>query len=222
MIHRPFNIFQPHENRMLVRLYERSDDLRSTEDIRRFEVVPIADAKQPHGPQTVRVRNACTAPEADGLVTDTSTLVLAIRGADCQIFAVYDPRHHCGGVLHAGWKGLLNGAITGFVETLQKEWGSDPRDLLIGAGPSLCFTCSEFTDPARELTGIDHRFFQGRLADLRAIADDQWQRAGVHARNIERHADCTKCNRTRWWSLRGGDKEALRTGSRNVLTFSLR
>lgn len=222
MIDQPFTIFQPYADRLRVRLYERSDDLHGTDDVQRHEGIPVADAEQPHGPRTARVDTACTTLGVDGLVTHTQGLALATRGADCQIFVAYDPRNSCGGVLHVGWKGLLNGAIAGFMQEIEGVWGSDPRELLIGAGPSLCLTCSEFTDPTRELTGIDHRFFQGRLADLRSIADDQWLRAGVRRTNIERHADCTRCHRERWWSLRGGDKEALRTGSRNVLTLSLR
>ncbi len=223
MTEQPFAVFRPYADRMRVRMYDRADRLSSDAVLGTLEGMPIAGAEQAHNNETVIVRAATTMriPRADGLVTKTQNLAVHTRGADCQIFAVYDPTHHCGGVLHAGWRGLVAGAIPAFVDAMKREWHTDPADLLIGAGPSLCFACAEFTDPVQELAGIDRRFFDGRLADLRAIADDQWTTLGVRARNIERHPDCTKCAKDRWWSLRGGDKEFLREGFRNALTFSL-
>lgn len=222
MTEHPFAVFRPFSDRLRVRLYDRSDDLHSSDDVRRLEGLPLAEGEQTHGPLVMRVNEAGLSPAMDGIATDTTGLALGTRGADCQIFAVYDPVHHAGGVLHAGWRGLVARAIPAFVDLMRREWGSDPADLVVGAGPSLCFACSEFTDPIAELTGIDARFFRGRLADLRSIADDQWMSAGVKREHIERHPDCTKCDVSRWWSLRGGDKEALRSGSRNMLVLVLR
>lgn len=223
MTDRPFAVFRPHEDRVRVRLYDRGDAIASDAQLETLEGLPVAGAEQAHNNGTVIVRESVTTriPRADGLATDARGLALHTRGADCQIFAVYDPAHRCGGVLHAGWRGLVAGAIPAFVDVLKNEWNTDPVDLVVGAGPSLCFACAEFTDPRTELTGIDARFFDGRHADLRAIADDQWTALGVRSGNMERHPDCPKCDRDRWWSLRGGDKEFLREGFRNALTFSL-
>lgn len=222
MIEQPFAIFRPFEDRVRVRLYDRGDAVMNAADVTRLEGLPVADGEQTHGPLSERVLGPGTVAGADGIATDVRGLALASRNADCQSFAVFDPARGVGGVLHTGWKGLLNGAIPAFAHLLHHEWGSDPRNLLVGAGPSLCTTCAEFTDPAAELAGIDPRFFYGRLANLRAIADDQWEGAGVMPECIERHPDCTKCSVDRWWSLRGGDKEFLRQGFRNAMTFSLK
>jgi len=219
----PFAIFGPHADRVRVRLYGRSDAIDSDDALRATEGLPIVGGEHVHGNVTVVVREAGDRVRgADGIITETAGLALHTRGADCQIFAVYDPARHAGGTLHAGWRGLVRNAIPAFLDAMHAAFGSDPDDLLVAAGPSLCFRCGEFTDPAAELTGIDPRFFDGRLADLRAIADDQWIRAGVRRANMERHPDCTKCDVARWWSLRGGDKESLGRGYRNALTFSLR
>ena len=219
----PFAIFRPFTDRVRVRLYDRSDGIASREDLARLEGLPLADAEQPHGSLTLVVREGSAAriPGADGLATDAKGFALATRGADCQMFAFYDPAHDCGGVLHAGWRGLVAGAIPAFVETMKREWNTDPADLLVGAGPSLCFDCGEFTDPAKELTGIDPKFFRARLADLCAVAEDQLHAAGVTLNHVERHADCTRCDKEQWWSLRGGHKEYLQAGNQNALTFSL-
>lgn len=219
----PFAIFRPYGDRARVRLYGRADGIASDAALREAEGMPIAGGEHVHGNVTAVVREAGERiAGADGVITDAAGLALHTRGADCQIFAVYDPARHAGGTLHAGWRGLVRGAIPAFVDAMRTAFGSDPADLLVGAGPSLCARCGEFTDPVAELVGIDPRFFQGRLADLPAIADDQWTRAGVRPGNLERHPDCTKCGIARWWSLRGGDKESLAAGNRNALTFSLR
>ena len=184
----------------------------------------MVGAEQAHEDLTVVVREAVAArvPRADGLVTDRAGIALHARGADCQIFAVYDPVRHAGGVLHAGWRGLVRGAIPAFLGAMREAYGTDPADVLVGAGPSLGPECGEFTDPAAELVGIDPKFFRGRLADLPAIADAQWAALGVKRGNVERHPDCTKCAVDRWYSLRGGDKVALGAGYRNAIVLSLR
>lgn len=221
MIDQPFLIFRPYGDRVRVRLYDRSDDVFGRDDVERLDGMPVADAEQTHGALTVRVEGSGTSPVADGIATDTSGLTLSSRSADCQAFAIYDPVLHVGGVLHSGWPGLVKGAIPAFTELLRREWGSDMADVVIGVGPSLCLACSEFTDPVHELPTINPRFFHGRLVDLRGIADDQWTTLGVKPDNIERYPDCSKCDVNRWWSLRGGDKEPMSRGARNVLTFSL-
>lgn len=223
MIEQPFSVFRPYSIRVRLRLFGRADALSSDAQLETFEGQPTVGAEQTHTNETAVVHEATRnrLPRVDGLVTNVAHLTLHTRGADCQIFAVYDPVHHCGGVLHAGWRGLVAGAIPAFVHVLQQEWHTNPADLIVGAGPALCFACAEFTDPVTELTGIDRRFFRGRHADLPSIADDQWLRCGAQQSNMERHPDCTKCHRDRWWSLRGGDTESLKAGLRNTLTFSL-
>lgn len=223
MIDTPFTLFTPYADRVRVRLYDRSDNVRGHPDLRAHEAGTLCDPQQIHGNLTTIVRSTSTepVPAADGLATDALNLPLGCRGADCQFFVLYDPAKNVCGVLHAGWRGLLNGAIPAWIETFVHEWKCDPADLLVGIGPSLCLQCSEFTDPRTELPTIDPRFFHERLVDLRGITDQQLIDAGVTREHIERHPDCTKCHRERWWSLRGGDSDRLKEGYRNALTISL-
>ncbi len=222
MMRHPFLLLATHADRISVMFLEKADDVHDDERTAALcGGEPHATAKQVHGGLTVTV----TGPgrdgrDADGLVTRTPGLLLSSRSADCQTFVAYDPATHTAGVLHAGWRGLLAHAIAHFVATLHDEHGVAPENLLVGAAPSLCQACSEFTDPQGELPGIDPHFFRQRLVDLRGIADAQFADAGVT--KVERDARCTRCMSDVLWSYRGPDRDAVAKGSaRNVLACRL-
>ncbi len=222
MIRQPFTILAPFADRLTVSLFVKSDAIATDEDILKTSASTLASAQQVHGNKTTIVRAPVTRTAgADGLATDTKNLTLSMRVADCQSFIVYEPKSNVVGLLHAGWKGLINKAIPEFFNTLHNEWNIDPADTFVGAGPSLCQTCAEFTDPVRELPGINPRFFNGRCADLRGYADQQLMDAGVERGRIERMEDCTKCKNNKYYSYRGGDRDAVIAGYENVLTCTL-
>jgi copper oxidase (laccase) domain-containing protein len=182
----------------------------------------FASVEQTHGNRTIvtHVPGSKQAP-ADGLITDTPGLTISVRWGDCQNFVVYAPERGVAGVLHAGWRGLVNGMIPEFFRVLQDEWGIDAGDTSVGAGPSLCMRCADFTDPTKELPADWAEFIDGRHVDLRAVADAQLQRAGVRGDRIERHADCTRCMPDTYWTWRGGHMEAMNKGMRNILACAL-
>jgi polyphenol oxidase len=215
MITHPFHIFEPYQDHLAIHLCTKADELLNEDG--------LVSLKQIHGNNVVIARSPSQREkEADGVLTDQPDLTLTIRIADCQAFVVYAPRQHMIGLLHAGWKGLVSGIIPSFFQTMNDKWNVDPATVLIGAAPSLCTNCAEFTDPVTELVGINPRFFDGRNADLRAIADDQLMKCGVKAEYLERSPDCTKCNPDTYWTYRGGDREAVTKGSTNVLTCCLK
>jgi len=183
---------------------------------------PRISLHQIHGNRTILSRVPMeNTEEADGVITDQKGLFLMARAADCQNFVVYDSRLHIGGVLHAGWKGLLAGAIPEFFRVFSNAFGSDFADIFVAAGPSLCIGCAEFSDPVIELPGIDQKYFDGRHVDLQRIATDQLVSAGISPLNIERSPDCTCCHPETYLTYRGGDKSLVQSGLSNVLVLSL-
>lgn len=210
-----FSLFTPYSDRIDVRFYAKGDEPLSEEN--------IVSLNQVHGNTTIIARSPSRREkEADGVLTDQPDLRLTIRIADCQSFVLYVPDHHVIGLLHAGWKGLKCGAIPEFFRTMRNQWDIDASSILIGAGPSLCVNCAQFTDPAKELSNIDPKFFHARHADLRAIADDQLIACGIIPSHIERNPDCTRCSHLRYWTYRGGDRDAVIKGSTNMLTCMLK
>lgn len=223
MIEQPFAVFTPHAARIRVALLTKTDAVATDADIgATLKASNIASLHQVHGGACVIVREPTQRTlQADAFATDTPGLTLTIRAADCQIFVLYAPKKGRIALVHAGWKGLLAGVLPHTVATLQSTWDIDPAELLAGAGPSLCTTCAEFTDPHRELPGIDARFFHGRCADLRGIADAQLCTAGIDPAHLERLPGCTRCSPEAYWTYRGGDREAVLAGHTNVLACTL-
>jgi YfiH family protein len=224
MIDQPFKIFAPFHDRLDVKFFTKEDRISSDKDlVNALGSEEIASLKQVHGNRIVTFNESSKRiEEADGAITNKYNLWLTIRAADCQLFVVYAPAKKIIGVVHAGWKGLKAGAILQFFSALKREHNVDPSETFVGIGPSFCEQCAEFTHPATELEGLNPRFFHGRHADLRGIADDQLDQIGVPRNQRERNPDCTKCMNDKYWSYRGGDKESVIEGYCNVFTCCLR
>ena len=74
---------------------------------------------------------------SDGLITDAVELPLSLVFADCVPLLIYDPAHHALGVVHAGWRGTVNGAATALLWALQAAYDSDPAQVRVAIGPSI-------------------------------------------------------------------------------------
>lgn len=73
----------------------------------------------------------------DGLITDVADLPLSLVFADCVPLLIYDPVHHALGVMHAGWRGTVNGAATALLWALQAAYDSNPAQVRVAIGPSI-------------------------------------------------------------------------------------
>lgn len=206
-----------------VALFGKGSGCSRSEDLaKRAGCTHVAFLNQVHGTE-IHVVEASTAGtlDGDGLITSTPSLAITIGFADCQNFIVYEPRRKVIGLLHAGWRGLAKGAITSFFGTLKKHFGIDPKETFVGAGPSLCKGCAKFSTPLEELPPHLHCFVTGQTCDLQAAADAELLALGVPWSQIERHPDCTRCQRQRYWTYRGGDREEVQRGFRNFLVGML-
>jgi len=203
------------EERVDCRFLGKNDD--------REIVDPYVRLHQVHGNTTIVARQPMLSTEqADGVITDAVGLPLAIRAADCQNFAVYAPEAHVGGVLHAGWSGMIQEAMPAFFDRLKAEFGVDARDCYVAAGPSLCLECAEYKDPEFELRQkVDSQYVVDGHVDLQKIATDQLVKLGIHSDHIERHPDCTRCHSEKYLTYRGGDRAQVQSGVSNILVLTL-
>ncbi|MCA9370501.1 MAG: polyphenol oxidase family protein [Candidatus Peregrinibacteria bacterium] len=184
---------------------------------------PRVRLHQVHGNRTIVAREPIESTEqADGVITDTPGLHLMVRAADCQNFAVYAPGHHVCGVLHAGWRGILAGAIPEFFTVLERAFGIEPYETFVAAGPSMCLACAEYKDPDFELRKkIDPRFVHDDHVDLQGAATMQLLQLGLPRDHFARYSDCTTCHPKTYVTYRGGDRERVEQGGSNVLIVNL-
>lgn len=142
----------------------------------------------------------------DGFVTNVVGTPLMVRFADCQGVFLHDPKKRVISAVHSGWRGNTQNIIGKAVEKMVAEYGCDAGDILSSVSPSLGPCCAEFTDPLRELPKEMHKYISDRHVDLWECAYDQLLGAGVLVDNIEMARECTKCNKDKYFSFRGGNK----------------
>lgn len=223
MIEEPFALFAPFANCIRIALFTKADTTSSdAEAARHLSLERAVGLHQIHGNTTVVMREAHNRTvQADGMLTDTPRLLLVIRWADCQNFVIYAPEKHVVGLLHVGWRGLVSRAIPEFFSVLQREWEVPPSQVYVGAGPSLCLKCAEYSDPHHKLRQEAEKHVHDNCVDLRGIATDQLLECGVPPNRIERHPDCTRCHPETYWTYRGGHRSLVLQGKTNMLCCTL-
>lgn len=74
----------------------------------------------------------------DALITDEEGLILSCFSADCVPILFYDPIHKAVGACHSGWRGTKGKILRNVVEEMRKHFSSNPAEILIAIGPSIC------------------------------------------------------------------------------------
>jgi len=172
----------------------------------------VAQIRQVHGNRVIRIFGETLPPfdEADALVTGVRGVLLAVRVADCASVFLFDPAVNAVSLVHAGWRGLVDGVIANAVGVLKNDYGSAPGDLIAAVGPSLGPCCARFSNPEEELPQRLHPFIrEGDLVDLWAITADQLRNSGVKEENTEFVARCTSCRPDLFYSHRKGSSRRM-------------
>jgi len=118
---------------------------------------PLVTMRQFHSNLIQRARLAdadrSLPQRADGLMTDTPGLLLAVQVADCIPVLVADRKRRAVAAFHAGWRGTVKRIVEAGVGRMRMEFGSRPADLVAAIGPGIGPCCyavgdevmSEFT-----------------------------------------------------------------------------
>ena len=156
------------------------------------------------GPTASRERGEGEAswPAADILMTDDPTVALAVVVADCVPLLVADPRTGAVAAVHAGWRGTAAGAAPAAVAAMAREFGAEPRHLVVAQGPSIgpcCYVVGDEIIDAFRASGfageIDRWFARDQAGTLRldlwAANRDQLRACGVREGAIHQAGLCT-------------------------------
>ncbi len=183
--------------------------INRTRVARALKITPenLVGVHQIHSADAISVTGPMATPaKADGLVTATKGVALAILTADCQPVLFADAKAGVIGAAHAGWKGALHGVLEATM--LQMEaLGATRANTAAVVGPSISQANYEVGPEFREtfLSADPHfeRFFvQGQADrfhfDLPAFGLNQLKRIGVGRASWTQH--CTYDDPQRFFS----------------------
>lgn len=149
-------------------------------------------------------------PDADGLASSEPDVALVVRAADCVPLLIADARSGAVAAVHAGWRGTVARVAVAAVETLTREFGTRPADLITAIGPAIGACCYEvgtnvvdaFAAAGHERYLIDRWFLApppprgstvrpGLMLDLARANRDQLVLAGLREESIHTAGLCT-------------------------------
>lgn len=130
--------------------------------------------------------------DTDGLITDQPNVPIAILTADCLSVFVYDPVRPAIAILHAGWRSTEKNIAQEGVRVMQSKFGSQPKDLLVGFGPSIRSCCFEVEKDFKSNFAFGLLKRDGRVfMDIALINQRQLVDCGVRQENIFDPEVCT-------------------------------
>jgi polyphenol oxidase len=166
---------------------------------------PVEDGLPPH--------EACF--KSDAVVSDVPGLHFFLTFADCVPLLFYDSRRGAVGAAHAGWRGAASGMAAEVVRSMQENFQTDPKDLLVAIGPSIgpcCYSVGNHVIEEFRSSGLfpatAHPDGRTHL-DLWETNRMQLLACGVGGDRIENMKICTSCGTSDFYSHRG---EGGRTG----------
>lgn len=148
----------------------------------------------------------------DAIVTSRTNLAVCIKTADCVPLFFVDRAKKVIAVIHAGWKGTALQISAKVIRLMQKQFGSQPADILAAIGPSIGLCCYEVdaiaSDAFRQHKNHELFLHPGKrkgkwMLDLVLANRTQILACGVPDANIEESGFCTVCHQDSFFSHRG-------------------
>ncbi len=75
--------------------------------------------------------------ETDGFITDKKDIVLMTKFADCTPVVLFDPVCKVHANIHSGWRGTTKHIALKALWKMEKDYGTNPSNVLVGIGPTL-------------------------------------------------------------------------------------
>ena len=150
---------------------------------------------------------------ADGMFTKEKGIALCSHAADCQIVFIADEKKPVFGVMHTGWRGILNQSILKMIDQLLNE-GSSIEDLKIWISPSIDTCCFQVDANIHEKPSVSGRFVENfgksvlekkdgkKYINLRQAQLMTLLQAGLEKEQISIDQRCTVCAKEKFPSHR--------------------
>lgn len=109
-----------------------------TNRLKHTDQVRIVDEKD-----LIDIRDEKSAVRCDSAITASAAITLFAYNSDCAIIPVVDPTVKVIALIHAGWKGSINGIIPKTIQKMKECFGCNPRNMIAAICPSIGKCCFE-------------------------------------------------------------------------------
>ena len=160
--------------------------------------------RQIHSNKVTFCTKGGTVPDMDGIFTGNRQLVCSLQVADClPIYFVNEPGTVIG-LVHAGWRGLVNEILSKSADLLLKN-GFSLANYEIVIAPSIHPCCFEVGNDVVNRFNSDHFVEKNNgkyQVDLQRIAKEQLIQSGFIKEKITHISECTYCEDGKYHSYR--------------------
>ncbi|MFZ5365341.1 MAG: peptidoglycan editing factor PgeF [Patescibacteria group bacterium] len=142
----------------------------------------------------------------DGIFTDKKNVYLAVNTADCLPIFIINDNPAFVGVIHCGWRSLVNGIIAQFFRQVAERLPLKFERIRATVGPGIQSCHFEIKNDVLDAfqkyqSDISER--SGKMfVDLPAIARRCLTEAGLKGYNIKLSEACTYCQNEKYYSFR--------------------
>ncbi|MGN7612843.1 polyphenol oxidase family protein [Magnetococcales bacterium HHB-1] len=143
--------------------------------------------------------------KTDAAFTQTPESYLLLSTADCLPVLVTDKKHRFTGVIHLGWRNIVDGFVDQVIEAVQKAYSTHAEELRIAIGPAIYPCCYRFRDPIQKNDPFWQPFleYQGDnhySIDLISATCQQLKANGIPDKMISHSHLCTSCLNDQFFS----------------------
>ena len=147
----------------------------------------------------------------DGLVSQLRNVLVGVKTADCVPILIGDPLTRSFAAVHAGWRGTVKSIVVRAVESMQENFGSEPKNMIAAIGPAAGCKNYEIGQDVIDAFGsafsTAEKYFsptsEGHaLIDLHLANKDQLLSCGVPLSNVYTAPFCTMARLDLFFSYR--------------------
>jgi len=230
-VHKPYNF-----KKDTIPFDERVKQIHKIENEIGYKFCKIVKTKQTHS-NNVKIINEDNVDDevedTDGLITNLKNVALLSLVSDCQWILLYDKKNKVIGNIHSGWRGTLSRISTNALNTMIKNFSSDPADIKVYFSPSIHQCCFEVSEELKclfekefkeidmeniiklwEFKDNEQKYFIDMVELNKRVLLNLW----IKKENIIISDECTVCNGDKIHSYRKDKPNEWR----NVLLISIK
>lgn len=153
--------------------------------------------------------------QTDALITQEKDIAISILTADCVPVIIYNAKQHVAGVVHAGWKGIVNDIVSNTIDLMQSRFGGKTSNYYAAIGPCIGTKKYEVGEEVAEkfdaifpkqYSVVNRTISEKPHIDLALAVRLQLIQAGIPQMQIEASGECTFQNENYFSARRQGLK----------------